>query len=124
MHDLGRSSVLSRSKAMQSWGEDTFRDIIRDELSVTSEQNQGYHNTTNQLIFYDLEEGDGPKPSVTISFLNKFETASHVYDQPRLFYWKNIFDQTVSVRRITFSPPTSCIQFSHIKQLVLSKFMI
>ena len=69
MHDLGRSSVLSRSKAMQSWGEDTFRDIIRDELSVTSEQNQGYHNTTNQLIFYDLEEGDGPKPSVTISFL-------------------------------------------------------
>ena len=117
MHDLGRSSVLSRSKAMQSWGEDTFRDIIRDELSVTSEQNQGYHNTTNQLIFYDLEEGDGPKPSVTISFLNKFETAT-------FFYWKNIFDQTVSVRRITFSPPTSCIQFSHIKQLVLSKFMI
>ena len=53
---------------MQSWGEDTFRDIIRDELSVTSEQNQGYHNTTNKLIFYDLEEGDGPKPSVTISF--------------------------------------------------------
>ena len=34
---------------MQSWGEDTFRDIIRDELSVTSEQNQGYHNTTNKL---------------------------------------------------------------------------
>ena len=81
MHDLGRSSVLSRSKAMQSWGEDTFRDIIRDELSVTTEQNQGYHNTTNQLIFYDLEEGDGPKPSVTISFLNKFETALQIYDR-------------------------------------------
>ena len=43
--------------------------------------------------------------------------------RPRLFYWKNIFDQTVSVRWITLSPPTSCIQFPHIK-LVLSKFMI
>ena len=66
MHDLGRSK-MSRSQAMQNWGEDSFSTIIRDELSVASEQNQGYHNTTNHLIFYDIEEDDdAPTPSVSI----------------------------------------------------------
>ena len=66
MHDLGRSK-MSRSQAMQNWGEDSFTTIIRDELSVASEQNQGYHNTTNHLIFYDIEEDDdAPTPSVSI----------------------------------------------------------
>ena len=96
MHDLGRSK-MSRSQAMQNWGEDSFTTIIQDELSVVSEQTQGYHNTTNHLIFYDIQEDDdAPTPSVSIKDLDRDLQKSKAYTKESLILYRDSSEKCIN----------------------------